>query len=69
MAAYAPDRTVDDIESSQGHNEKDLDPELPDYEAPYADPFGNEEFSEVKYKTMEWWYVDLSVLEVVRSSG
>ncbi|KAJ9199518.1 hypothetical protein DTO271D3_138 [Paecilomyces variotii] len=69
MAAYAPDRTVDDIESSQGHNEKDLDPELPDYEAPYADPFGNEEFSEVKYKTMEWWQCGIIMVAETISLG
>lgn len=57
MASQSPDRTVDDIESFREHEDKKFDPELPDYEAPHADPFGNEEFSEVKYKVMEWWYV------------
>lgn len=32
---------------------KKIESDTPSYE----DPFGNEEFAEVKYRTMEWWYV------------
>lgn len=55
MTTQNPDRAVDDLESVQENKEKKIDEELPDYENPNADPFGNEEFSEVKYKVMSWW--------------
>ncbi|GAD94195.1 amino acid transporter [Paecilomyces variotii No. 5] len=69
MATQNPDRTVDDIESFREHEEKQLDPELPDYEGAHADPFGNEEFSEVKYKVMEWWQCGMIMVAETISLG
>lgn len=46
----------DPIDSGSLYNEKSLD-EKHDFNPQYVDAFGNEENAEVKYKTMEWWYV------------
>ncbi len=27
-----------------------------------ADAFGNEEYAEIKYKTLKWWYVSFSLV-------
>lgn len=35
-----------------------LESGYPKYETEHDnDPFGNEEFGEVKYRTLTWWYV------------
>lgn len=56
---------ADPIESK--HAEEKYDPEDPELLKPvqpinnqYVDPFAHEESSEVKYKTLKWWYVNAS---------
>ena len=57
---------ADPIESKQTADAK-YDPEDPELLKPvqpinnqYVDPFAHEESSEVKYKTLQWWYVKAS---------
>lgn len=40
-------------DSESGYDEKKVDDSMPQY----VDAFGDESNAEVKYKTMEWWYV------------
>lgn len=52
-------------EDRAGQLDRDEKHDPPAYEntkngAPaYEDPFGDEEFAEVKYRTLAWWYVFL----------
>jgi hypothetical protein len=52
MASHNPVEDLESVGYDQGalQDEKKLDapPE-------YDEPFGNEEFAEVKYRTMAWW--------------
>lgn len=54
--------TAEPIESKYPDPEK-YDPEEPDLKPvepinnQYIDPFAHDESSEVKYKTLKWWYV------------
>ena len=48
--------TADPVDSGSDFKEKSLE-ENQDFAPQYVDAFGNEENAEVKYKTMEWWYV------------
>lgn len=49
------ERKPQSIEGSEDHIEKKaLDDAPPAYQ---DDPFGDEEFAEVKYRTLSWWYV------------
>jgi hypothetical protein len=34
----------------------------------YEDPFGNEEFAEVKYRTLYWWYESIHPLRPTKYS-
>lgn len=48
---------------SKYHDPEKYDPEEPDLKPvepinnQYIDPFAHDESSEVKYKTLKWWYV------------
>lgn len=44
----------DPVDSESGWKEKSIE-EDHGVSPRYADPFGDEENAEVKYKTMEWW--------------
>ena len=51
-----------DLEVGEQDKNIEVDPEYFDDEKvaspPYRqDPYGNEEFAEVKYKVLKWWYV------------
>lgn len=46
------DAPVDRSSELDREEKKELDRERT---TDYDDPFGNEEFAEVKYKTMAWW--------------
>ena len=62
MILHGQTPAADPIESKQPVQEK-YDPEDPDLKPvepinnQYVDPFAHEESSEVKYKTLKWWYV------------
>lgn len=47
---------VDDRTATLDRDEKNFAPG-PKYDSPAHDddPFGNEEFAEVRYKTLSWW--------------
>lgn len=45
---------VDSKDVTGGSYEKDTEKPL---DANTLEPFGNEENAEVKYRTMQWWYV------------
>lgn len=56
----------DPIDTESGYNEKSLDDEK-SVAPQYQDAFGNEENAEVKYKTMEWWYVSQANADDIRA--
>jgi len=45
----------------EGHEEEKWEPSFEDEnglkQGEVQDAFGNEEFAEIKYKTLTWWYV------------
>lgn len=53
---------VDSKDVTGGSYEKDTEKPL---DANTLEPFGNEENAEVKYRTMQWWYVLNSSLRIV----
>lgn len=53
---------VDSKDVTGGSYEKDTEKPL---DANTLEPFGNEENAEVKYRTMQWWYVLSSSLRIV----
>ncbi|KAL1967210.1 hypothetical protein VTN77DRAFT_3501 [Rasamsonia byssochlamydoides] len=67
----APHNAVDDLEPGAysppavQDEKKYLEGEAPEYE----DPFGNEEFAEVKYRTMEWWQCGMIMIAETVSLG
>jgi hypothetical protein len=58
---------ADPVDSGSDYKEKSFD-EKPDFTPQYVDAFGNEENAEVKYKTMEWWYVSRIYLRRVQEA-
>lgn len=48
--AYEQDKIADRIDQPQFEEEGQLKGEV-------HDAFGNEEYAEIKYKTLKWWYV------------
>ncbi|WEW60296.1 hypothetical protein PRK78_005781 [Emydomyces testavorans] len=56
------DLEQDGIDPSRSDGEKETESvkSLPTYKAGNADPFGDEEFAEVKYKVMSWWQCGMS---------
>lgn len=60
MILHGQTPAADPIESKQPDHEKydpeDLKPVEP-INNQYIDPFAHDESSEVKYKTLQWWYV------------
>ncbi|KAL2219013.1 amino acid transporter [Thermoascus aurantiacus ATCC 26904] len=61
------ERKPQSIEGSEDHVEKKaLDDAPPAYQ---DDPFGDEEFAEVKYRTMSWWFLVLVMVAETVSLG
>lgn len=54
------------VDFGSDYEEKSL--EKQDYNPQYVDAFGNEDNAEVKYKTMEWWYVSKTSLRRMREA-
>lgn len=46
---------IDEKKEDISQVEQNLKPGLEE-----SDAFGNEEFAEIKYKTLKWWYVSVS---------
>lgn len=56
MASHNQHIAVEDLEPGAYNDpDQDVKKEVEGDTPPYEDPFGNEEFAEVKYRTMEWW--------------
>lgn len=51
------DIVYDDRAAHIDHEEKKYDPYAEGAHEGPEDPFGDEEFAEVKYRTLRWWYV------------
>ncbi|KKA23780.1 hypothetical protein T310_2232 [Rasamsonia emersonii CBS 393.64] len=59
MASHNQHIAVEDLEPGAYNDpDQDVKKEVEGDTPPYEDPFGNEEFAEVKYRTMEWCPAD-----------
>lgn len=57
-----PAYTNDKIEAREEKWEPAFDDENALKHGEVQDAFGNEEYAEIKYKTLKWWYVSFSLM-------
>lgn len=57
VTPHPPAYTNDKIESREDKWEPTFEEEGGFKHGEVQDAFGNEEFAEIKYKTLKWWYV------------